>query len=375
MYKADSYDGHGMSAKTLCLTFDDGPGPETLPIARYLHAQHIPATFFAVGKYAIHQPELLQELRQLGHTVGNHTYEHPDMPYYVSVNGNIQDQIIRTDAVLQLPADEPVLFRAPYGKFSAEVAAELNANLLSALNHIGPIRWEIDGIDCHYWRTGRTVSDAVQEYHTNITRANKGIVVFHDDIADMDVVKPLNKTLALLQQLIPLLQQEQYTFIPLQQVPSVAQAIQNPLLFRLSAGKGKFLSAGTNGLMLSSGQPLAWQASLEGYGKIRLHTVNGAHLYVDNNSHHVSLSDTGEGALLDYIPVTNNRFLLRTYSGNFLAAGKDGSLHAGAAYMRQATIFRYLPENLPARTQIGMAEKIKLARKGLQFIKSKITSR
>lgn len=49
--------------------------------------------FFVVGKYAFHHPGILQALKEMNHLIGNHTYEHPDLPYYVSVNGDIIDQV------------------------------------------------------------------------------------------------------------------------------------------------------------------------------------------------------------------------------------------------------------------------------------------
>ena len=50
--------GSALPYKTVCLTFDDGPGqpiyknngPKTLMIAEYLHNEGIIATFFMVGK-------------------------------------------------------------------------------------------------------------------------------------------------------------------------------------------------------------------------------------------------------------------------------------------------------------------------------------
>jgi peptidoglycan/xylan/chitin deacetylase (PgdA/CDA1 family) len=72
---------------TLCLTFDDGPretsdsaqGPSTLDVACYLRNQVIRGTFFMTGKYASNQTEILNEVRNLGHLVANHTYHHPQL--------------------------------------------------------------------------------------------------------------------------------------------------------------------------------------------------------------------------------------------------------------------------------------------------------
>ncbi len=44
--------GNRLPPGTICLTYDDGPGPETLELGRYLAEQHIPATFFVIGQHA-----------------------------------------------------------------------------------------------------------------------------------------------------------------------------------------------------------------------------------------------------------------------------------------------------------------------------------
>lgn len=64
-------------APRIYLSFDDGPVPEATPwvldtLARY----GLKATFFMVGDNARRYPELVQRVRQEGHSVGNHTMHH-----------------------------------------------------------------------------------------------------------------------------------------------------------------------------------------------------------------------------------------------------------------------------------------------------------
>ena len=59
------------------LTFDDGPIPESTPfILDTLREFGIKATFFVVGENAERYPELLKRIKEEGHSVGNHTYNH-----------------------------------------------------------------------------------------------------------------------------------------------------------------------------------------------------------------------------------------------------------------------------------------------------------
>jgi peptidoglycan/xylan/chitin deacetylase (PgdA/CDA1 family) len=69
--------GFDLPARTLCLTYDDGPGPHTLELGRFLHEEGIRAAFFVIGRVAAEQPEVLARLRAWGHLIGNHTWSHP----------------------------------------------------------------------------------------------------------------------------------------------------------------------------------------------------------------------------------------------------------------------------------------------------------
>ena len=63
--------------KVAYLTFDDGPVPEVTPAVLDILKQYgAKATFFMVGENAVKHPDLLERIRQEGHAVGNHTYNH-----------------------------------------------------------------------------------------------------------------------------------------------------------------------------------------------------------------------------------------------------------------------------------------------------------
>ena len=373
MFTPQSLSGSNLPSKTLCFTFDDGPGSHTLDIAKYLFDEGIPATFFVVGKYAVHHPEILDTLIEWNHTVGNHTYDHPDLPYYVSVNGDIQDQVLRTEAVLPASRNNTIYFRAPYGKWSNEVSTELNSNLLSALNYVGPIHWEVGGIDCWYWLQGKSVDEATQTYIADIEKAGKGIVVFHDEIADMDFLKPANKTLELLKQLVPKLKAMGYSFVSIETIDSLKEAATNNLHFELSISKGKLLSLSPAGNIVVSNTGAAFSMQKVGNGKV-LFSIGDQFLTLLEDQLVSTTSDKNAAALFDYIPVRNNRFMLRCISGNYLMIDTKQMLSATAPFMRSAAIFNYKPTNIDANTQVSLKERLLLVKKGLLFVKSKLIS-
>ncbi|GAA2776570.1 bifunctional polysaccharide deacetylase/glycosyltransferase family 2 protein [Nonomuraea dietziae] len=69
-----------LPAKTLALTFDDGPDPAWTPqVLDALKKHGAKATFFAVGSKIAQHPELTRRIVAEGHEIGNHTYAHADL--------------------------------------------------------------------------------------------------------------------------------------------------------------------------------------------------------------------------------------------------------------------------------------------------------
>lgn len=94
------------------LTFDDGPSPEITPWVLDLLDQHdAKATFFCIGKNAELYPDLVEEIRKRGHTVGNHTYSHSK-----SLCVNCEDYIEDVDMANELLMSN--LVRPPYGRLT-----------------------------------------------------------------------------------------------------------------------------------------------------------------------------------------------------------------------------------------------------------------
>jgi peptidoglycan/xylan/chitin deacetylase (PgdA/CDA1 family) len=69
-----------MPARTIALTFDDGPDPAWTPsILAVLRRYRVPATFFLVGAHVASYPSLVQEELRDGDEVGSHTYTHANL--------------------------------------------------------------------------------------------------------------------------------------------------------------------------------------------------------------------------------------------------------------------------------------------------------
>ena len=370
--------------KTLCLTYDDGPGPDSAAIGAFLAERKVRATFFVVGKFAAERPEVLDQWHAQGHIIGNHTYEHPDLPFYVSIGGDVRDQVARTNSLIRkYNEDRPTYFRATYGKWSPEVANELNVDLRTSFQHVGPVYWNIDGIDCHYWKLGRSVEETVDAYVEDIVAKGKGIIVMHDGIADMETVATKNRTLELTRALIPKLQDMGYTFVGLDEIddPELRAPLSDS--FALQAPNGKFLARATaDGSTLTCSGTSASDPGTQfvikqkSSGKVALQTVSGQYLQVDaDRDEHVRLGATCDlFSLFDVIPVSDGRIMFRSHNGNYLAVDTAAGalLKASAPFMRQAGCFLYVPKTGAYVKPVSLAQKMERVKRRLRFVKSKL---
>lgn len=228
MFSVHQLTGRSLPAKTLCLTFDDGPGetvrvspgPKTREIAEYLYEQEISATFFVVGRFVVRYPYILSEVAGLGHRIANHTYNHPDLERLFAEGGDCVTEIRRTsELIMDCIPDKKIFFRAPYGLWSPALADLLNQHSAVCEGITGPYYWDIDGRDWEHWRHDHSAVESAQIYLKEIIRVNRGIVLMHDSSADSDELRGKNRTLEMIRVLIPQLRELGYRFIRLDEVP------------------------------------------------------------------------------------------------------------------------------------------------------------
>lgn len=110
---------HTLDASQIALTFDDGPNPAFTPqLLNLLGLHRVPATFFLVGRFAHACPELVREIADRGHILGNHTETHVNLTFLPA--WRIADELRACqDSVLRALGFErdaaPVLMRPPFG--------------------------------------------------------------------------------------------------------------------------------------------------------------------------------------------------------------------------------------------------------------------
>ncbi len=198
------YHQGGGKPTQVALTFDDGPDPKWTPrVLDLLKAAHVKAAFFLVGVNAERYPGLVRRIVAEGHTIGNHTYYHPNLgecwPEHIRLELNATQLLLET-----ITGRSTTLFRPPYAADTSpggvsellplEIAQELN--YLVVLENIDPQDWARPGADVILQRVKQQ-------------RRDGNIILLHDGGGDRA------QTIAALPRILDYLQERGDTVVPL----------------------------------------------------------------------------------------------------------------------------------------------------------------
>ena len=151
--------------KVIYLTFDDGPTEEiTHWILKTLNEFNIKATFFCIGNNAEKHPEILDEIRKNGHTVGIHGYSHIRGLY--KKQDVFFEDIKRSKDIIQSN-----LFRPSHGRITPKQALKLKELGYKV------VLWDVITRDYDASLKEEEVLKIAKKYSRN-----GSIVVFHDSL-------------------------------------------------------------------------------------------------------------------------------------------------------------------------------------------------
>ena len=121
-----------LPARTVALTFDDGPDPVWTPkILDALRRNHATATFFVVGAQVNKYPDLVRRIVAEGHQLGLHSFTHRDLAPMSEARRRIEFELTR-NAVAHATGQDVKLFRPPYLASPAKVDARALALITEA---------------------------------------------------------------------------------------------------------------------------------------------------------------------------------------------------------------------------------------------------
>lgn len=151
--------------KQIALTFDDGPDEAITPIILELLAQYnAKATFFMLGYRVNLYPEIVNQVHDAGHEIGNHSWNHPQLTKLKPAL--ILEQIEKTDnAIAELVGFAPTLVRPPYGNVNKKVIDTVPGTL---------VNWSIDTSDWRDRDVDMIMNNLERQIHED------GIILMHD---------------------------------------------------------------------------------------------------------------------------------------------------------------------------------------------------
>ena len=128
--------------KLVTLTFDDGPGTEGTPaLLEILKLHEIKAVFFPIGTKIKAHPEMIRQIDQDGHLIGNHTYRHRWYTNFLiskPLNREIQ---MAQETIAAVIGKVPAYFRPPIGLTNPHLRKVLKKQGLSVVG------WDVRPFD------------------------------------------------------------------------------------------------------------------------------------------------------------------------------------------------------------------------------------
>ncbi|KXZ40293.1 polysaccharide deacetylase family sporulation protein PdaB [Alkalithermobacter thermoalcaliphilus JW-YL-7 = DSM 7308] len=183
--------------KKVAISFDAAWGETyTKDILDILDKYNVKTTFFLVGFWVDRYPEMVKQIHERGHEIGNHSTTHPKMSL-LSKEQIIKELETTSSKIEKITGKRTTLFRPPFGDY--------NNTLIDTASELGyyTIQWDVDSLD---WKE-MGVNHVVDRVIKNVT--NGSIVLFHNNAKYVREYLPL---------VIERLQSQGYEIVPISQL-------------------------------------------------------------------------------------------------------------------------------------------------------------
>ncbi|MFD4976523.1 bifunctional polysaccharide deacetylase/glycosyltransferase family 2 protein [Streptomyces sp. NPDC058424] len=236
-----------VKARTVALTFDDGPDPVWTPrILEVLRRNHVHATFFILGTQAVAHPELVRRIVADGHQIGIHAFTHPDLARLAPWQRSLELRETQL-AVAGAAGVTTALLRPPYSSEN-DALDDAAWSVLKQANATGYVTvlttqdaedWQRPGVE-------RIIARATPRGHAG------QIVLMHDAGGDR------SQTVAALGSLIPRLKAQSFKFATVSDAVGMAAPVR-------PAGLGDHLQGLALIMALQGGDWVVWLLGLVMY--------------------------------------------------------------------------------------------------------------
>jgi cellulose synthase/poly-beta-1,6-N-acetylglucosamine synthase-like glycosyltransferase/peptidoglycan/xylan/chitin deacetylase (PgdA/CDA1 family) len=229
----------GMPAKTVAITFDDGPDPQWTPEILDVLARHkAHATFFVIGSQVNEHPDLARRIVAEGHELGSHTFTHAELATLPAWRRRLELTLAQ-NAISGATGRTTQIMRPPYSSEPDAVTTSDYAAMRDAA--AGGYLVVLSDLDTEDWRKPATAA-AIATAATP-QRGQGAVVLMHDGGGDR------SQTVAGLDQLLTRLEKQGYRFTTVSQgldLPPMAPASTSQSLrgqaLRIAQRVGDFLA-------------------------------------------------------------------------------------------------------------------------------------
>lgn len=205
LYVENQFEKLKAEAKTVYLTFDDGPSKEnTRKILDILEEYEIKATFFMVHNGNKVADEIIQRVIDEGHTIGIHTYSHDYEEVYQSVESYLDDFNKLWSNLKERFGYEAKIFRFPGGSINAYNLAVYD-KIIPEMYRRGFLFYDWNASAEDAVDSGASKERIVKAILREVRRNDRSIVLMHDS-------SYMGTTVEALPEIIETLKEEGYTF-------------------------------------------------------------------------------------------------------------------------------------------------------------------
>ena len=191
------------TAKRVALTFDDGPDPAATPnLLEVLRRHKIKAAFFPIGTKTRDYPEIIKQIDQEGHILGNHSFRHAWWTNFL-ISGALDREIrMAQEAIDAAIGKVPAYFRPPMGLTNPHLRRGLKKHGLSVVG------WDVRPFD-----TTASTEKVIKRVLKKIR--NGSIIALHDTgRVPADLAR-------LTDELVTKIKEREYTFSELEELTGV----------------------------------------------------------------------------------------------------------------------------------------------------------
>jgi peptidoglycan/xylan/chitin deacetylase (PgdA/CDA1 family) len=192
------------TAKRVALTFDDGPDPAATPtLLEVLRRHKVKAAFFPIGTKSREYPEIIKQIDQEGHILGNHSFRHAWWTNFL-VSGALDREISTAQEAIDAAIGRvPAYFRPPMGLTNPHLQRALKKHGLSVMG------WDVRPFD--------TTAGAEKVIKRVLKKIRNGsIIALHDTgRVPADLAR-------LIDELVTRIKEREYTFSELEELTGVS---------------------------------------------------------------------------------------------------------------------------------------------------------